>query len=608
MVPALLAAVSVSAQQQTVLVSKAEPTPPSEQGISADKIRIPKGTTIRLVLLKTLSSKTAKEGDTVQLRVLDAVKVDNLVVIANKAPAQATVTAAHPANIAWRPGSLTLRIDYVTLIDQQKLTLLAQKATSGSPTQLELTPVAPLWPVLLPLEALSHGNQGTFAKGFAFSVVTSDEIALDRSLVQSSQPLPVEERRGKTASVTIYMPGKWTSVSVLCGLAKVGRLRDGHKLTFQLPPGKYTFGLGGSGKEARPVSAEADEGDHLYIKADVLPPDWKWNLYLREHDVGEVESEDLVPADAKDSVDVAKLDLTQLHAQPGGAVLDAEITKIGVGFGPQGIAFTPGAAWVACGNSGVARIDEDTNKVEARIPTGRGPAGVAAGEGGIWVVNRDDNTVTRIDPESNRVVATIPVGKKPLGVEAGKGSIWVTNTADGTVSRIDPQTNAVIATIKVGKQTSGVSASTNAVWVAALRGSAMRARAFVTRIDPETNTVAQTVDGPFLNVVLAQGDDVWVSGLYGTVLRVDGKSGSIVAKIIVGNQAEGLSGLAVSHGILWATDYDHAALWRIDLQTNAVVGKVEVGSGPNILGRGVDPGGALWISNAQDGTVMKVEP
>ena len=121
-----------------------------------------------------------------------------------------------------------------------------------------------------------------------------------------------------------------------------------------------------------------------------------------------------------------------------------ETTRIAVGFGPQGIAFTPGAVWVAYGNNreyGVARIDFETNRVLARVETGRWPVGAAAGEGSIWIANRNDNSVTRVSPESNRAIATIAVGKKPLGIEAGEGSVWTANTGSKSVSRIDPKTN-----------------------------------------------------------------------------------------------------------------------------------------------------------------------
>jgi virginiamycin B lyase len=301
---------------------------------------------------------------------------------------------------------------------------------------------------------------------------------------------------------------------------------------------------------------------------------------------------------------------TQTQSSAGAAempMLNPEITKITVGFGPQGIAFTPGAIWVAYGNDkefGVARIDASTNEVVARVPTGRWPVGAAAGDGSVWIVNRDDNTVTRIDPESNRILATIRVGRKPVGVELGDGSIWVTNSGGGTVSRIDPKTNAVTATIHVGAEPFGVCMDNGELWVVTA-GGLLSHSGSLERIDPKSNAVTMKVKVPWSNVVFAGGEDVWVGTLQGVIIRIDRKSGSILKQLAPGG---GLAGLAASKGVLWAVDNDHASLWKIDIQTNAVVGRVEVGNGPIIFGRGVGPDGAIWISDVKDGTVRKVKP
>src|SRR5215207_4600690 len=55
----------------------------------------------------------------------------------------------------------------------------------------------------------------------------------------------------------------------------------------------------------------------------------------------------------------------------------------------------------------VAVIDPATNSIVAEVPVGARPSGIAAGEGSIWVGNRDDNTLLRIGPRSRRVVRTI---------------------------------------------------------------------------------------------------------------------------------------------------------------------------------------------------------
>jgi YVTN family beta-propeller protein len=286
-----------------------------------------------------------------------------------------------------------------------------------------------------------------------------------------------------------------------------------------------------------------------------------------------------------------------------------EITTIEVGFGPQGIAFTAGAVWVAYGNDkdfGVARVDAASNRVVTRIRTGKWPVGMAAGEGAVWVANRDENTVTRVDPESNQVVANVPVGKKPLVIDAGEGAVWVTNSGERTVSRIDPRTNTVVATVEVGKGPSGIAIGDGAVWVITFGGRFSSSGSLI-RIDPKTNGIVSTIKMPYSgNIVFAQGSDLWATVQSGALIRIDTATNAIAAKTPI--TSAGLTGVTVSKGIAWVTANDHATVWRVNTRDNSVLDKIEVGNGPAIIGRGVDPDGAVWVSNVYDGTVSKIRP
>jgi YVTN family beta-propeller protein len=60
------------------------------------------------------------------------------------------------------------------------------------------------------------------------------------------------------------------------------------------------------------------------------------------------------------------------------------------------------------------------------IEVGDGPVDIAVGEGGVWVLNRLDASVSRIDEETGEVVATIDVGNEPQHIAVGEGYVWVT--------------------------------------------------------------------------------------------------------------------------------------------------------------------------------------
>jgi YVTN family beta-propeller protein len=77
------------------------------------------------------------------------------------------------------------------------------------------------------------------------------------------------------------------------------------------------------------------------------------------------------------------------------------------------------------GTGTLTRIDPQTNSVEAAIPVGGEPAGLAVGEGSIWIADPATRSVVRVDPKENHVVARIRVGARPRGIAVGGGFVWV---------------------------------------------------------------------------------------------------------------------------------------------------------------------------------------
>ena len=297
----------------------------TQQGpeIPANKIRLGNGTKIRLLLLDSISSKTAKTGGSVRLRVLDDVKVDNLVIIAKRTTAVATLTATHPAHRAWRTGGIAMRMDSVTLIDQQTQPIQGGSVAKGTATDASgqwaesIALSGGLAIFFLPFAPLQHGHQAILPKGTVFAAITCGEALLDRSIVEASQPV-LETKHG-AASVTVYYPDQDVneSLRVWCGRARVAKVRRNHKFTIDLPAGKYVFQVGPRGN----VKLQAEEGGEYYLKPFVLLRAFggegrDFDLKLMEHDVGEVESADLIPVKPNDAADLTKLDLTQLQADP----------------------------------------------------------------------------------------------------------------------------------------------------------------------------------------------------------------------------------------------------------------------------------------------------
>jgi hypothetical protein len=310
------------AQEQPQPATKAEASTFGEMEIPASKIRLPKGTAVRLFLMEPISTRTAKAGDPIRLQVLGPVKVDNLVVIANKAPASGAITEVHKGGVKdadlWPQGGLKLRLDSVMLIDQQKQPLQAEDAPKEAATNTAVYWAQPILQSGGGTLLLLSLNEVTLSRGAVFTAVISGDTLLARSAVEAAQPAPVVRKHGD-ASVTVYYPSIWwgPSLALWCGQVPIGKARNGQKLNFSLPPGEYHFRLGQMGSL---YLLHAEDGGEYYMRIAVdcfscnkhYPP----KLSLVEHDVGEFESRYTTWVGAKDTPNMTKYDLAQLQAEP----------------------------------------------------------------------------------------------------------------------------------------------------------------------------------------------------------------------------------------------------------------------------------------------------
>jgi YVTN family beta-propeller protein len=151
--------------------------------------------------------------------------------------------------------------------------------------------------------------------------------------------------------------------------------------------------------------------------------------------------------------------LTRLNATTGKVAYQRDPNA-----SPAGIAIGDGAVWLTDTEAdNVVRVDP--TGLLTPIAVGSGPTGITAGAGGVWVVDSLDDAVVRIDPASRSVTARIPIGPSPAGIAFGAGSVWVANSGDGTVTRINASTDRVQATIPVGGSPQAITVADGRVWV-----------------------------------------------------------------------------------------------------------------------------------------------
>jgi streptogramin lyase len=147
-----------------------------------------------------------------------------------------------------------------------------------------------------------------------------------------------------------------------------------------------------------------------------------------------------------------------------------------------GIAADTGGVWSAEGLAGVYRVDQQTNRISAKIrvpfPTGQFDAVQVfplAGQVLALGVETSGGTLTqrnllaRIDANHNRVegITSLPSGR--LVATTGAGSLWVARFGGSTVERIDPHTGRVVARLRARAGTA-LAVAGGHLWTVSPRG------------------------------------------------------------------------------------------------------------------------------------------
>lgn len=259
------------------------------------------------------------------------------------------------------------------------------------------------------------------------------------------------------------------------------------------------------------------------------------------------------------------------------AVIDGSRSVMGgviTGAGrPDGVAYGNGAAWITDSAGDLLLRVDSARRVTDRIPVGRGPAGVAAGDAQVWVANELDGTVSEVNPRAGTVVATIQVGNGPEAIGFGFGSVWVANMTDSTLSRIAPASGHVVATIALGGTPAGLAIGDQGIWVT----SADTGRLLL--VDAGRNRVSGAFPiGGSPGGVAVGGGSVWVADSGGAVVRFNPVTDRARDIRVGGSPA----GVTYADGAVWVADSLGGSIVRIDPQTSATR-FIHVGNNPTDL-------------------------
>jgi len=286
------------------------------------------------------------------------------------------------------------------------------------------------------------------------------------------------------------------------------------------------------------------------------------------------------------------------------------------------------SASVAATPPTLAVIDPATNHVVASIPVGSKPVAIAAGEGGVWVGDARDGTITRVDPGTRKVVKTIGIGEPAVDLATGLGGVWAATGGSGEVVRIDPGVGAVAQRIPLGDPADpvvpgvpSVAVGDGRVWAGVPGG--------LVRIDPRSGAVVKKVDldgNQALQIAAGRGA-VWATTIANRAERVEARSGRTTAEFYAGGwvypvtlagraawvgglsglakldldtgaslsssgTVKSVNGIAYGAGSVWLTNFAAADVVRLNAETGAVEARVPLG------GHGVDVvfhRGLVWV-------------
>lgn len=216
-----------------------------------------------------------------------------------------------------------------------------------------------------------------------------------------------------------------------------------------------------------------------------------------------------------------------------------------------------GSAWIRLDGERLARVDQETGQVVAKIGLDHSPNGIAWSEDGVWAAGH--GKATRIDPSNNRAGRSIdtPALSEDIAIEAG--TVWLPSTDDdGRVERISADEGQVnTQPLTVGTQPDPIEGGDGFVWIGDEQEEALR------KLDARTGKVvgAPIPLGDFPHDVEVAPEGVFVLGSK-SVVRVDRHSGKVASRLSLTSEVDDI---AVGEGYLWLADGRAGTLTRVPL-------------------------------------------
>jgi hypothetical protein len=171
-----------AAQGQSVVASvpaaqpPATPTPgPSRASAApADTLILREGTDVRLNFANDLSSKTAAEGDPVDLVLAEDLKVGDVVVAKSGCKAVGEITNAKKAGMMGKAGELNLRLEHLKVGDRR----VRLRGSKGKEGEGKVGTAVALTVLFGPIGLIKHGKNVEVKAGTALMAYVDEDASL----------------------------------------------------------------------------------------------------------------------------------------------------------------------------------------------------------------------------------------------------------------------------------------------------------------------------------------------------------------------------------------------------------------------------------------------
>jgi DNA-binding SARP family transcriptional activator/streptogramin lyase len=271
------------------------------------------------------------------------------------------------------------------------------------------------------------------------------------------------------------------------------------------------------------------------------------------------------------------------------AVLDPSKNRvvgvIPIGGTPRGVTVGQRFVWAAnAGDGTITQIDPKSLRVVQTIGLGAAATALVEAHGTLWVATGSDDTVVRVDPRSGGVLGPVllphDLTSSAYTIAAGADAVWVGSGSD--IVKIDPATAEVVGRRRYGGGINELAVSGTTIWLVSSDETVARVSAPAFRLTGGLSL------GNIPTALVVGGGSVWVGapapfGPYAAVWRIDPVTARVTQTTRLA-RAIGyppLLAAAYADGSVWFASYDSGMVVRVDARSGNVVARIHVGGHPS---------------------------